>query len=149
MVKKVLIALVLFLVIAQFFRIDKTNPPVDPQADFFTNVQTPERFQKLIKNSCYDCHSNETNYPWYTDVAPVSWWVKGHIRNGRKALNFSEWENYKASKATHLLDESHEFTVETKMPLFTYTVMHPEGKLSKADRADLANWFKTEAAKGE
>ena len=149
MVKKILIALVLFLVIAQFFRIDKTNPTSDPQADFFAKVQTPDRFQQLIKNSCYDCHSNSTAYPWYTDVAPVSWWVKGHIKNGRKALNFSEWGTYKASKANHLLEECYEFTVETKMPLFTYTVMHPEGKLSKTDRADLANWFKAEAAKGE
>lgn len=146
-----LLALVIFLVIAQFFQIDKTNPISEPTADFITLEKPPQKMAKLLKAACYDCHSNQTEYPWYTNVSPVNWWVKGHIDHGREHLNFSEWGNYSAKKAKHKLEECVEFVEETKMPLMSYWLVHHEAKLSKEQRASMVAWFneKYESAPGE
>ena len=85
-------ALILLLLI-QVFSIDKTNPPADPQDDFMTLTAPPVEIKTILKNACYDCHSNHTEYPWYTNIEPVSWWVKGHIKNGRRQVNFLNGDN--------------------------------------------------------
>lgn len=141
-IRYILIALVAFLIIAQFFPIDKINPTSDPAVDFLTIQQPPENIALMLKDACYDCHSNQTKYPWYTNVAPFSWWIKGHIDHGREHLNFSEWGNYSAKKAKHKLEECHEFVEETKMPLMSYWIAHPEAKLSTEQRAAMVSWFK-------
>ena len=129
--------------IAQFFKIDKTNPPVEQQHDFMTMTNPPTEIKALLQNACYDCHSNETAYPWYTNVAPLSFWIKGHINGGREHLNFSEWGNYTKEKQIVKKDECAEWVGDKKMPLLTYTFGHPEAKLSEEDRQKLVDWFKT------
>lgn len=141
-IRYTLIALLVALAVMQFFPIDKTNPPVDPEKDYITMTNPPAQMANLIKAACYDCHSDEVKYPWYTNVAPLSYWIKGHIDNGRKKLNFSVWGDYKASKQEHKLEECVEFVEETKMPLASYNIMHPEARMSDEERADMVAWFK-------
>src|SRR6218665_2695091 len=89
--KTILTGILLLLIVFQFFRIDKTNPPVDPAQDFIMLSHPPADLAVILKESCYDCHGNTTTYPWYTNIAPVSWWIKHHINDARKHLNFSTW----------------------------------------------------------
>ncbi len=139
--RKVLIALVPIFLLMQFYRIDKTNPPVDATQDFMTVVKPPATMMKMIKGACYDCHSNESKYPWYTEVMPFSKWIQGHIIHGREHLNFSTWANYPEDEKSHLLKECNEVLIETRMPMTTYLVLHSEARISKEERKDLAEWF--------
>jgi len=142
MVKKIGIALVALLVIIQFFRIDKTNPEVIAENDFINMVQPEENIKTILKTSCYDCHSNETKYPWYSNIAPISWWVKDHINDGRKHLNFSEWGTYKEKRQRHKLEECFEEVQEGEMPMESYLIAHSEAELSPTQKEELVNWFK-------
>ncbi|MCB9351592.1 MAG: heme-binding domain-containing protein [Lewinellaceae bacterium] len=130
------------LVIIQFFGIDKTNPPIEQGEEFMTLVETPPDVAKLLKDACYDCHSHETEYPWYTNIEPVSWWIAHHIDEARGHLNFSTWGRYNAEKKAHKAEESGEEVEKEKMPLPTYLPMHPEARLTGAQRERLASWFK-------
>jgi hypothetical protein len=139
--KTIGLSILVLLIAIQFFRIDKTNPPAGSSADFMALTHPPASIAGLLKESCYDCHSNTTSYPWYTNVAPVSWWIKSHIREGRRHLNFSNWSNYSEAKADHKLEECVEMVEEGEMPMISYTLLHPKGKLSKEQQAQLAAWF--------
>ncbi|MBL7901466.1 MAG: heme-binding domain-containing protein [Bacteroidia bacterium] len=140
-VKKISIALLILFLVIQLFRIDKQNPPVVAEKDFLALNTASAEVQNIIKASCYDCHSNTSVYPWYTNVAPVSWWIKHHIKEGRKHLNFSEWGNYTAKKADHKLEECVEMIQEGEMPMSSYTLIHRETKLSEEESLMLVNWF--------
>ncbi|MEO1437454.1 MAG: heme-binding domain-containing protein, partial [Bacteroidota bacterium] len=129
-------------IVVQFFPIDKTNPAYDAAQDFLAIHQPEAEMATLIKNTCYDCHSHETTYPWYTNVAPVSWWIKGHIDHGKEHFNFSEFGLYEPGRAAHKLEEAYEETEEKHMPLSSYTWMHPEAKLSDEDRTKVVEYFK-------
>lgn len=139
--KNIFYGLLVLLIVIQVFRIDKTNPPADPSKDLVVLMQPPPHIAVMLKESCYDCHSNATTYPWYTNVAPVSWWIKNHINDGRKHLNFSTWGNYTTRKADHKLEECVEMTEEGEMPMYSYTVLHGKAKLSKEQQAQLVSWF--------
>jgi len=124
MIKKYLpwILLAAFIII-QFFQIDRTNPSYDKTKDFFETTQVADDMKIAITNSCYDCHSHEVTYPWYTYINPVGWWVKGHVNGGTDKLNFSTWKDYPANKA------------------------HSDARLSKEARAGLVEWFNKQAGK--
>lgn len=141
MKRKVFIGVALFLLIAQFIRIDKTNPPLDSSLDLFSLHAAEQDQMNLFKNACYDCHSNETAYPWYTNIAPVSWWIKGHINNGRAGLNFSEWGNYSKEDQKSLMEESAMRIKEKWMPLATYLIAHSEARITEDDRANMVEWL--------
>lgn len=143
MKSKILIVLVLLLIIIQFFTIDKTNPPTDPQKDFITITNPPVEFALMIKNSCYDCHSNQTKYPWYSNVAPVSWLLKNHIDDGRKHLNFSIWGEYDLKRQDHKLEECIDMVNSEEMPMKTYVLMHSEATLNDTQRNELVKWLKS------
>ena len=142
----ILLGIVAALIIMQFIGIDKTNPPVEASKEFMTLMTPPTEIATMLKASCYDCHSHETTYPWYSNVAPVNFWLKGHVRNGSKKLNYSTWGDYEPKKAAHKLEESAEVLEDMWMPLKSYTFMHPAGKLSEEDRATLIAWFKEQEA---
>jgi len=139
----ILLIIFAILVLIQFITIDKTNPPVEAAKDFATIANPPQDVQLILRESCYDCHSNTTTYPWYSNVAPVSWWLKNHITDGRRHLNFSEWGSYTAKKADHKLEESIEMVEEGEMPMTSYTLLHQEAKLTAAEKEKLINWLKT------
>lgn len=128
--------LVLLLVVAfigiQFVPVQRTNPPVT--AAF---AGTPE-VKAILERSCYDCHSNETRWPWYSRVAPVSWMVSKHVREGREHLNFSQWGT--GAEAGEKAREIWEEVEKGRMPLRSYLLAHPSARLSQADRDVLRNW---------
>lgn len=141
MKKKIFIGLIVLLVIAQFFRIDKTNPPVVAANDILNSSSAPDNIKSMMKAACYDCHSNETKYPWYMDIAPISWWTKGHVNNARGSLNYSEWTGYSAEAKKHKLEESALKVRKKWMPISSYLIAHPEARISEEERETLAKWF--------
>ncbi|MEP2026185.1 heme-binding domain-containing protein, partial [Reichenbachiella sp.] len=98
---------------------------------------------QIIKTSCYDCHSYHTKYPWYTNVAPLSWWIGDHIEEGREHFNLSEWGAYSEKKALHKLEEFYEEVEEGEMPLTSYTLIHGEASLSDEQVKKLVTWVKS------
>jgi hypothetical protein len=140
--KKILAGVVAIIIIIQFFRIDKTNPPVDAAQDMINNVQASANVKSILKTSCYDCHTNESVYPWYTNVAPLSWWIKKHINEGRDELNFSEWGSYSLRRQDHKLDEIVEMIDEEEMPLPSYLIAHGDASLSAEQKSELIDWAK-------
>lgn len=144
MKKKIGIGLAVVIVVIQCIRIDQTNPPVEIEKDVITVTQPPAEIASMLKNACYDCHSFETKYPWYSNVAPISWWVGDHRNDGRKHLNFSIWGEYSEKKYKHKLEECIEMVQEGEMPMDSYVWFHPEAKLTDQQTEQLLNWFMKE-----
>ena len=141
--KNFLKVLLAAFIILQFFRIDKTNPPVDKNSDFLTLKKTPENVATLVKSACYDCHSNETVYPWYAKVQPFGWFLKDHIDEGRRELNFSTFASYEPRRQAKKLDEAAEQIENGGMPLESYTLIHKEAKLTAEQKKLLTDYFNT------
>lgn len=141
--KKVFKILAVAFILIQFFQIDKTIPTFDESQDFLKIHNPSPEIAQQIKASCYDCHSNETNYPWYTYVQPVGWWTKDHIDHGKKHLNFSEFGTYAAKKQSHKMEECYEMIEKDEMPLSSYTIIHKDAVLSETQKNQLINYFKT------
>ena len=139
--KKIIIGILILLVLIQFFRINKTNPEFNHEKDYLTSVETPENISNMLKNACYDCHSYETNYPWYSNVAPISWMLKSHVNEGRHHVNFSLWGDFDSENKSAIKHEIVEVLEEGEMPLASYTRMHPEAKLTNDQKETLINWF--------
>lgn len=144
MLKKIGIGLVIILALMQFKQIDKTNPEYNEAEDFITITQPSEEMATLIKAACYDCHSHQAKYPWYSNVAPISWMVEHHIEEGREHLNFSKWGSYDTKKANHKLEECIEEIEEGEMPMKPYVVMHSEAKMSKEQKKALMAFFQNQ-----
>ncbi len=143
MFKKILALLLIVFAVMQFIQIDVSIPEDSAsKTDFLAKYEAPAEIQSLVKASCYDCHSYETKYKWYMHVAPVSWLTKGHVKDGRKHLNFSDWDKYELDKKKHKLEECYEEIEEGKMPLESYLKMHDEAKLTVEEQQLLVNWFK-------
>ena len=128
------------LVVAQAFRIDRTNPPVQQ------DVAAPPEVDVLLRRACYDCHSNETVWPWYTHVAPVSWLLARDVREARRELNFSTWNVYTTEKKTKKLKETAKEVAEGEMPPWLYVMVHRRAALSPADAERLRAWTAEEMA---
>jgi hypothetical protein len=138
------VALIVILIGMQFVRPAKTNPAVDESRTLQANAQVPPEVESILKRACYDCHSHATTWPWYSDVAPVSWFVIDHVNHGRKHLNFSDWARYDRRDADQLLEGIYETAASRAMPLSSYLILHPEAKLSDADIKLLTDWARTE-----
>jgi len=139
--KKIIFWILVGFALIQFFPIDRTNQPVDPAKNFVSAKKTPEKINTLLKNACYDCHSNETVYPKYAFIAPVSWSVKSHVNEGREHLNFSVWETYNKDLKESMLTKSVQTLQSKTMPMPGYIVYHKEANLSDAERALLIQYF--------
>ena len=100
----------------------------------------PLAVQGLLQRACYDCHSNNTKYPWYAEVQPVRWWLDSHIKDGKRHLNFSEFGSYTAKRANHKMKQTAEQVESGEMPLPSYTWMHPEARLTPQEIKLLADW---------
>ncbi len=140
--RKWLLALAGLLVVMQLFRIDKSVPASDPAMDFIAVTRPPEEIVSTLKVACYDCHSYETRYPWYAEVAPVSWWLKNHVNEGRHHLNFSTFGARSDRDQLHGIKECVKMLEEGEMPLNSYTWTHADARLSDAQRAQMVAWFK-------
>jgi hypothetical protein len=141
--KKVILVIAVVLIVIQFFRIDKENPPAEINKDFINLTDPPQEIAEMIKTSCYDCHSYHTRYPWYSDIAPASWLLKNHVNDGRDHLNFSIWPDYKESKKEHKIGECIEVVESGEMPMKGYILFHSEADLNETQRHNLISWFQS------
>ena len=145
--KRVLLIFLIAFIAIQFVRPDKNSGPADSPADITHFVQVPDTILAILKTSCYDCHSNHTNYPWDAEVAPSSWWLANHIKNGKAELNFSEFGQYTARRRKSKLTSIADQVEKREMPLKSYLLLHGNAKLSDAQIQLLVNW--TDSAKAE
>jgi Haem-binding domain len=135
------------VLLAQFVRPDRTNPSIDPARRVDAHLTVPADVQAILDRSCRDCHTNETRWPAYSAVAPVSWYIAHDVHEGREHMNFSEWGGYDRDDAQHKLEELCEEVREGHMPVKPYTWMHPGARLAPADVDRLCKWTDTERAK--
>jgi len=138
-------AVVVLLAVAQFIQPARTNPPSDATTAIHSHVEVAPEVSAILSRACYDCHSNATKWPWYSKVAPVSWLVVSDVNDGRRHLNFSEWAKYDRSKAAKKMQEIDEEVTNKAMPLSSYTLLHPEARLSDQERALISAWAKAES----
>ncbi|MFO1489199.1 MAG: heme-binding domain-containing protein [Verrucomicrobiota bacterium] len=140
--RRLLAATVLVFAGMQFFNPSLANPPIAPGRDLMATNAPPAEVATLLRQACYDCHSNETRWPWYAHVAPVSWWITHHLKEGRDELNFSEWPHDDAYVAANQLQTIANEVQSRKMPLPSYTWigMHPEARLTEEQRGRILKW---------
>jgi cytochrome c551/c552 len=137
------VLIVVFLGI-QFVRPARTNPPVDESQTIFARTQMTPQVAAILERSCRDCHSNQTVWPWYTNVAPTSWWLSNHVNEGRQNLNLSEWGRLDRDKQDRKLRQICDEVQDGVMPLSSYLPMHPQAKLSAEDKKILCDWTDAE-----
>jgi Haem-binding domain len=150
-VRKVLkwtaIVLSVLFVGIQFIRPARTNPPVDESQTIYARTQMTPQVAAILDRSCRDCHSNKTVWPWYSNVAPVSWFVIGHVNDGRRMMNHSEWGRLDRDRQAKKLQQMCDEVTDGAMPLSVYTPLHPGSKLSSDDVKTLCDWAKAERAR--
>lgn len=129
-----LVGLVVAFLGAQLVPVTRVNPPVQ------SDLAAPDGVKTVLRRACYDCHSNETVWPWYSYVAPVSWLVADDVNHGRRHVNFSTWSSMPADRQAKTLREIGEQVESGEMPLWYYLPMHPAARLSDADKALLRDW---------
>jgi Haem-binding domain len=132
-----------FLVM-QCFGPGRTNPPVARSHTIQNQLQVPPRVANIMDRACMDCHSYETRWPWYSRIAPVSWWIVHHVNAGRRQLNLSEWTQYKPSSAVATLGAMATAVKGRAMPLDSYGDFHPEARLSGDDIKVFCDWASSE-----
>jgi len=141
-VKTVVFAFVAVLFVAQAIRIDRTNPPV------YSEIKADPAIMPVLRRVCYNCHSNETEWPWYAGLAPVSWLVGSDVHEGRQHLNFSEWGSYDSGTRSHKLMGIAEEVQHGEMPPWYYSWVHRDSRLSPSEREQILAWS-AEAVKQE
>ncbi len=137
---RIVLALAVVFALIQGYRPEPTNPPVDPSRTIQATMDVPPHVNAILERSCNDCHSNETHWPWYSNVAPVSWMVVEDVNEGREHLNFSDWASYPPKDAAHHLEEICEETKKGAMPMKEYLWTHRDARLTTADVRALCSW---------
>ena len=133
-----ILTLLVVLFIINLIPFNLSNPPIS------SDIIAPENVKMILRESCYDCHSNETIWYWYTKYAPVSWLIAHDVNEGREYLNFSTWDNYSVNEKREILHESIEEIQEGEMPMKIYELMHPNSKISEDKLKILTSWIKNE-----
>jgi hypothetical protein len=134
-----LILLILFVVL-QFFRSKKNISEAVSVNDITKTYAVPTNVMASLQTSCYDCHSNNTKYPWYSHIQPVAWWLADHIEEGKKEINFNEFAAYSPRRQYRKFKEINDQLEEDEMPLKSYTIIHSDAKLSKDQKIAIYNW---------
>jgi hypothetical protein len=142
--KKILIGVAVLAVAVQVFRPSRDNPVAEPALAAASHLRIPPRVAAILRTSCFDCHSNETQWPWYSNVAPASWLLARDVSQGRRHLNFSEWGRYPQSRQVSLLGNIAEEVSGEGMPYPPYLILHSDARLSKATRDTLVAWANDE-----
>ena len=133
--KRIFFIILICTILIQFIRPEQTNPIVIKEQE----IVTPKKVSIILKNACYDCHSNNTKWPYYSKIAPISWYVSSRINEGREALNFSIWNTYDEEKKKKKLKRMYK-TVYSSMPLASYIKFHEEADLTKEQREEIRTW---------
>ncbi len=140
--KTIVLALLVVFIGIQFIPTERNQSEIVPEADFLLVNNTPEKIGNLLQVSCYDCHSNNTKYPWYNKIQPIAWFLEDHIIEGKKELNFSEWDDYsnrrKKSKLKSIISQIR----DDEMPLFSYTIIHGDAKFSESEKKLVMDYMK-------
>ena len=139
------IAVAVVFAALQFIRPARTNPPVDESRTILAHTRMTPEVAGILDRSCNDCHSNQTRWPWYSNVAPVSWFVIDHVNVGRKEMNFSDWAQYDTEHQKGLLQDICKEAKSGAMPLTSYLRLHQEAKLSSEDVRVLCDWANAES----
>ncbi len=140
MIKKILLFLLAALVVIQFIH-PKPNKAKGDQPNYIGKVfPIADDVKAILSKACNDCHSNNTRYPWYSNIQPVDWWMNGHIKKGKKGMNLDEYTNRRLRYQYHKMEELVDIVKEGKMPLNSYTWMHKNAKLSQEEKNNLLNW---------
>jgi hypothetical protein len=148
LILKIVIALIVVAVVAiQFFRIDKTNPAIVQAETLEANATVPDNVRGILERSCNDCHTNKSVYPWYSNFQPFGWFLKNHIDDGRKHLNFSQFGTLAGKRKIKKLEEVCEQLESKEMPLPSYLWIHRDAVLTDAERKTLCDWANVEKAK--
>lgn len=134
MLRIILMVIIIVLIGIQFVPVSKTNPAVTGE------IKAPVDVMEILRTSCYDCHSNESVWPWYSNIAPVSWLVTSDVNEAREHMNFSEWDSYSAEDKAEDIEEIWEEIEEGEMPLWFYLPLHPQARLSDAQKETIKVW---------
>lgn len=140
MFKKVLWAILVVAIIAQFFSPEKNNADISTVDLFLAETNPPEEVKDILLSSCFDCHSDHTKYPWYNSITPVNYWLNSHVVEGKSHFNVSKWSDYSVKKKDHKMEELIEEVKEKKMPLPSYTWTHHEADLTHDQIQEMVNW---------
>jgi hypothetical protein len=149
MLRKILIGFVVVFVVIQFFRPQKNATLRHQPDDLFVQQSAPQEVRVMIEQGCYDCHSNNTRYPWYAQVQPVAWWLDKHVRDGKEHLNFSEFGKYTAKRAARKLGQCVEQLDDGSMPLPSYTWIHTDARFTAEQKKQLVTWLEATQEKLE
>jgi hypothetical protein len=140
--RKIGILLLIILVVMQVVQPNKNaSEQIITENDISKVYVIPDGLHQTLIKKCYDCHSNNTRYPWYAYVQPIGWWLAAHVHDGKEHLNFSEFKNYDQKKAAHQLEELQEVVEERSMPLKLYTMFHKEAELTVEDEKAITDWL--------
>lgn len=142
-VKKILWLLLIVFVIAQFFGPEKNQGDITAIEPFLAETNPPENVKQILKESCFDCHTDVTRYPWYFNITPVNYWIADHIDHGKDELNFSKWAEYSLKRKEHKMEEVWEEVKKKEMPLDSYTWTHGDANLTDEQIEALVAWAKT------
>lgn len=133
---KIIVGVLLFLFLAiQVVQPDRTNPPE------IADSSIPDEVKVILKAKCYDCHSNESEWPWYSYIAPVSWWVADHVHEGRREVNYSRWDTYDEDRKEDKIEETFDEMLDGLMPLESYLITHPDAKVTEEDVDVIDMWL--------
>lgn len=138
-IRIIFVVFLVLLILIQFKRPKKNNSD-NVAYDISTKYKVPDSVARTLKLACYDCHSNNSEYPWYWNIQPVTWFMNNHIRDGKRHLNFSEFASYRLWRQYRILEEIDEEVKSGDMPLTSYTLIHYDAKLTDQQKDDIQNW---------
>ncbi|TYB77402.1 cytochrome C [Bizionia gelidisalsuginis] len=140
LLKKILVALFILFIVAQFFRPEKNDGNLESVNAFLAETNPPENVKAILKESCFDCHTSASRYPWYNAITPVNYWLAEHINDGKKHLDLSNWEGNSVKRKDHKFEEIIEMVEQKEMPLPSYIWTHSEAQLSESQIQAVIDW---------
>lgn len=140
MMKKIIYFLIALLIVSQFFGPEKNEGSLTSIDDFYAETLPPDNVKHILEVACFDCHSNVTNYPWYSNITPVNYWLADHVNDGKKHFNVSNWVGNSVKRKDHKFQELIEMVESKEMPLQSYTIAHAEAKLTDTQIKAVVDW---------
>jgi hypothetical protein len=139
--KKAVLLVLILSVVFQFVQPVKNKSEGISENDISRTYEIPKEVHATLIEKCYDCHSNNTRYPWYFNIQPIGWWLAAHVHDGKENINFSEFRNYTPKKEQRALEELEEVVEEGSMPLKAYVTFHPGSEITPDDKKAILNWL--------
>lgn len=143
--KKILLTLLIVFITIQFIQPAHNKSEQVLSTDFAKTYSVPDSIQLILKKACYDCHSNSSSYPWYSNIQPVAWMMARHISKGKENLNFSDFGSYSGRRQISKLKDIANQIKDDEMPIASYKLMHPDARLSQAEKKMIIDWINATA----